>query len=85
MWHEQKLFLCRQEHVNDSFFDPNINTIENEISQLLYDKGFSFFDIKIEEKIENQNVNINFVISDSPPKYAKEINITKLVKNNKIE
>ncbi len=61
---------------NRIFNISKITSIEKEISQLLYDKGFSFFDIKIEEKLDDQNININFIISDSPPKYAKEINIT---------
>tara|TARA_Y100001970_G_scaffold286713_1_gene409571 strand:+ start:41 stop:2302 length:2262 start_codon:yes stop_codon:yes gene_type:complete len=59
-----------------TFNISSINAIEKNISELLYDKGYSFFDIKIEEQLNNQNININFIISDSPPKYAKEIIIT---------
>ena len=61
----------------DSTFNvSNISAIEKDISELFYDRGYSFFDIKIEEQLNNQNININFIISDSPPKYAKEITIT---------
>ena len=69
--------LIEEKFKKDKTFNiSNINSVEDDISELLYDKGFSFFDIKIEEKLDNQNVNINFVILDSSPKYAKEINIT---------
>ena len=54
----------------------NINSIEKDISKLLFDNGHSFFDIQIQEQLNDQNININFIISDSPPKYAKEITIT---------
>ena len=59
-----------------TFNISKINSIEKDISKLLYDRGYSFFDIKIEEQLNDQNININFLISDSPPKYAKEITIT---------
>ena len=59
-----------------TFNVSKINSIEKDISKLLYDRGYSFFDIKIEEQLNDQNININFLISDSPPKYAKEITIT---------
>ena len=69
--------LIENKFEKDKTFNvSNINSVENDISQLLYDKGFSFFDIKIQEQLNDQNINIKFIISDSPPKYAKEINIT---------
>ena len=69
--------LIQEKFKKDKTFNiSNINSVEKEISELFYDKGFSFFDIQIEEQLNDQNININFVVSDSPPKYAKEINIT---------
>ena len=59
-----------------TFNVSKINSVEKDISKLLYDRGYSFFDIKIEEQLNDQNININFLISASPPKYAKEITIT---------
>ena len=69
--------LIKDKFNKDKTFNlSNINSIEKDISKLLFDNGHSFFDIQIQEQLNDQNININFIISDSPPKYAKEITIT---------
>tara|TARA_Y100001936_G_scaffold243047_1_gene281310 strand:+ start:70 stop:2331 length:2262 start_codon:yes stop_codon:yes gene_type:complete len=69
--------LIKEKFNKDKTFNiSNINSIEDDISKVLFDRGHSFFDIKIQEQLNDQKININFIISDSPPKYAKEITIT---------
>ena len=70
-----------EEKINKSFIEKEhysiekINTLKNEISDIILDTGIEFFEINSLEKKNNQNVDILYNILSVNPKYAKQINV----------
>ncbi len=73
--------LLIEEKIKKSFIEKEhyslekINTLKNEISDIILDTGIEFFEINSLEKKNNQNVDILYNILSVNPKYAKQINV----------
>ena len=67
--------------INDAFKNKKnynysfIKSLDDKIHDYIFSLGFNFIKIQVDEDIDNNIVNLNFIIFDDNPKYAKQINI----------
>jgi len=52
-----------------------IQEAEESLINIIYDQGFNFFSIDILELVNDNNINLKFVIKDDTPNYVRQINI----------
>ena len=62
-------------NLEKAFSVQQIVSLKNNLSSLILNSGFEFFEIKTFDKIENTNVDIIFQVHPILPKYTNQINI----------
>ena len=62
-------------NLNNTFSVQQIRSLKKDLSSLILNSGFEFFEIKTFDKIENTNVDIMFQVHPILPKYTNQINI----------
>ena len=62
-------------NLEKAFSVEQIVSLKNNLSSLILNSGFEFFEIKTFDKIENTNVDIIFQVHPILPKYTNQINI----------
>ena len=62
-------------NLENAFSVIEIRSLKNDLSSLILNSGFEFFEIKTFDNVENTNVKIIFQIHPIIPKYTNQINI----------
>ena len=62
-------------NLETGFSVVQIRSLKKDLSSLILNSGFEFFEIKTFDKIENTNVDIIFQVHPISPKYTNQINI----------
>ena len=62
-------------NLETGFSAVQIRSLKKDLSSLILNSGFEFFEIKTFDKIENTNVDIIFQVHPISPKYTNQINI----------
>ena len=62
-------------NLDTPFSVVQIRSLKNNLSSLILNSGFEFFEIKTFDKIQNTNVDIIFQVHPISPKYTNQINI----------